>query len=352
MSNYKIKYYKISEFAQLAKNWRHLEKGEDMTYFQTYDWYEMLVSLNYKKILFAEIIFAEVTENNAPILIAPLFITKNNFYKNYPKGAYFFGNQGWNDYCNFIYKVFVGDALQELFMDLKRIYNLKIVHLDDIKECSQCYGYIKSNFNIIEDIPRKCVNLHVPESKEEYQSSLSKNARQNLRTSYNRAVKDGISFTCNFDDRELNMEEFLYHREIRVMHKNGLRHKYSPLRKFLGKIKRNIFNCRYFTFTNYDPYITDKNIRYLTIKNSANGELCGAFVYGYEEHRSEIVIMAVCLNSKYYKYSVGMIALYEYICEQISSRNVTNVDFTRGDEKYKYTIGGSTHYNHSIKMSI
>lgn len=352
MSNYKIKYYKPSEFTQLKRSWRQLETGEDMTYFQTYDWYEMLVSLNKRRILFAEILFAEVIDNNTSILIAPLFITKNNFYRNYPKGVYFFGNQGWNDYCNFIYKVFNGDALQELFKELKSLYNLERINLDDIKESTQCYGFVKGNFNIIEDIPRKCVNLHVPESIEKYQSILSKNARQNLRTSYNRAAKDNISFMCNFDDRDLNMDEFLYHREIRVMHKNGLQHKSSPIRKFLGKIKRGLFNCRYFMFTNYDPYTTDKNIRYLTIKNSANGELCGAFVYGYEEHRREIVIMAVCLNSQYYKYSVGMIALYEYICEQITYRDVTTVDFTRGDEKYKYTIGGSTHYNHSIKFVI
>lgn len=347
MSNYEIKYYKPIEFAQLERDWRQLETGEDMTYFQTYDWYEMLVSLNKRKILFAEILFAEVTENNTPVMIAPFFITKNNFYKNYPKGAYFFGNQGWNDYCNLIYREFDKNAFSFLCLHVKQEYNVDCFHLDYIKETTQLYAYLKGS-KLLSDEKYECVKLSLPLTKEEYISSLSKNSRQNIRTSYNRLENDGIKIDIYADDKNIDMDSFIYHRSIRVMHKNGIKHESSLLRKKLGRIKRSILNCRTLLFPEYSPFENDSNSKFLTIKNANTGELCAAFNYGLDEVHKEIVLMAVSLNAEYSRYSPGMIALYEYVCMNIDLSIINCVDFTRGDEKYKFSLGGKSHYIHSV----
>lgn len=45
MRDYLIKEFLPSEMDGLAKDWQRLEKGQDMTYFQSYDWNKMVISL-------------------------------------------------------------------------------------------------------------------------------------------------------------------------------------------------------------------------------------------------------------------------------------------------------------------
>lgn len=40
---YKVKEVYPSEFGTLKKEWNQLEKGEDMTYYQSYHWYESIM---------------------------------------------------------------------------------------------------------------------------------------------------------------------------------------------------------------------------------------------------------------------------------------------------------------------
>ena len=110
---YKTEYYNIENFSKLESVWKELEKGEDMTSFQSYHWYQMLNECyvpkdtpNYLSI------YAVVKRDNEIVLIAPLWIVKKTFKIVNKKGIYFLGREGWSDYLNFIYKDFDDDAMR------------------------------------------------------------------------------------------------------------------------------------------------------------------------------------------------------------------------------------------------
>ena len=53
-------------------------------------------------------------------------------------------------------------------------------------------------------------------------------------------------------------------------------------------------------------------------------------------------IMHNCVKEEYSFYSPMFKRAYDFICEEINNKryNVTQIDFTRGDENYKFQLGG------------
>ena len=54
--------------------------------------------------------------------------------------------------------------------------------------------------------------------------------------------------------------------------------------------------------------------------------------------------MAVGTDESFARYSPGMLLMLEFIKEQISLKEMNVVDFTRGNEFYKYALGGKDHF--------
>ena len=83
-----------------------------------------------------------------------------------------------------------------------------------------------------------------------------------------------------------------------------------------------------------------------------NGELAAYFNYGLDKYHKRVVLMAVGTNEKYGWYSPGMLLIYEYILKQLDNADIEVVDFTRGNEKYKYSLGGKEHFNHHLAFKV
>lgn len=333
----------LESFSKLEHDWKLLQNGKDMTYFQQYEWYKILVELNKgiknKKI---EYCFARVQKNRHTVLIAPLWIVKKTFAKFNKKGIYIFGRAQWSDYLNFIYEQFDSDSIDFLFYNINLKYGINNYILEDIREESDLAQYIIKKFKLVNIEQNICVDLNIPDSEEEYKSILSKSSKQNIRTAFNRAKTDGISFIFNFDDKSINLEEFEKYRNIRLSNKIQLHHTLiSRLKSFISS---KILRRGYYKYPEYNPFTHDINSKFITVK-SAEGELCAAFNYGYDRIHSQIVLMAVSTNPKYYKYSPGIIALYEFIMKEINCKEIKLIDFTRGNERYKFVLGGKEHYN-------
>jgi hypothetical protein len=111
---YSIKYYSLSTIEDIRDVWQNLQKGPDMTYFQSYKWHDMLAGLKWFPNNHYEIVIAVVSSDDTSVLLAPLFISKDNRYNNYPKGCYLWGDQGWSDYCNLVYREFDKAAFEYL----------------------------------------------------------------------------------------------------------------------------------------------------------------------------------------------------------------------------------------------
>ena len=333
------------QFHRLENDWRRLETGKDMTYFQLYDWYKMLIGLQQKDNWAHEIVFCSVIDGYGnTIMIAPLWIVKKFFGKREKKGVYLFGRRGWNDYCNFIYNSFCGEALMALFKAIKKNYNISRYVFENLIVNTSLYNFLRDKYTLINVKKQINVAVNLPEDKDSYLKLLSKHSKQNIRTAQNRALKDGIEYVIIEDDTSMSVEEFQHYREIRVDKKNKLTHGnlWHQIRNRLSLIVR-------YRFPKYTPMENDKNCHYLSCRTISK-ELMGAFCYGIDLYRKEIFIMAVSLNIKYQRYSPCILAAYQYIVSHLEDPEIRAVNFTRGNEKYKYVLGGTNHYSNSFEI--
>lgn len=327
----------------VAKEWKKLEVGEDMSYFQSYNWYAMLNAFNYdirdKKF---DIGYAIVRKNGNIKLIAPLWIVHRTFGKFNRKGIYLFGRGQWSDYLNFIYDEWDEAVARFLFANLKDSFHIDRFYFENLKTTTELAQFIKINYKIITERKSICVGLSLPASSEEYIRMLSKNSRQNIRTARNRAVKDNVKFIYDFDDKNVDIAAFSEFRAERVTEKNrfdGMTVKW----RILNFISTNILHRGWYRFKEYAPYTHDGNSRFISLK-TIDGKLCSAFNYGVDKTHRQIVLMAVSTNEQYSRYSPGILLLSAFIEKLIKDDEIVSIDFTRGNEHYKYALGGKEHY--------
>ena len=82
------------------------------------------------------------------------------------------------------------------------------------------------------------------------------------------------------------------------------------------------------------------------------GKLRAFFNYGFDTEGKCIRVMAAGTDLDFARYSPGMLLMYNYILNSIQEGTMQEVDFTRGDEKYKFSLGGQQRIIHTIKFSI
>lgn len=138
MCKYRVQAYDPFGFKKLKDVWDKLYEGKDMTYFQSYDWYEIINSMIPLK---GEVLYLVVSNGLQPILIAPLWILRRTFGFINKKGCYFFGRGGYTDYLNFIYKSFDPLALDAIFVYVRTNYGISRYFLECMPEYSASYQY-------------------------------------------------------------------------------------------------------------------------------------------------------------------------------------------------------------------
>lgn len=142
MANYIVRKFSQDDLALLKADWKNLEKGKDMSFFQTYDWYE---SINEVKPTKGEVVFIEILDPEKAILIAPLWILRHSYLFVNKRGCYFWGKEGYSDYLNFIYSDFDGNALDTLFSFIREEFCVTQYYLDFLQEKTDVVAYIESH---------------------------------------------------------------------------------------------------------------------------------------------------------------------------------------------------------------
>lgn len=352
MNDYTLKYYPMSDFKLLEDSWLELESGMDMTYFQTFAWYEMLWNIN-KNIRDKrfEIVFAAVEKRGKTVLIAPLWVVTKTFGKYNRKGFYLFGRGGWSDYLNFIYKDFDAETVRCLFSELRHRYGQSDFYFDNLPESTEMYTYLSAECKLEYCTPQVCVGLPVEGlSFDDYKKTLSKQSRQNIRTANNRLARDGKSLVYESDDHNADIEEFKAYRSVRVAKKNEWEGKTLKW-KIINFISTRILGRGWYKFADYAPYSHDVNSKFMTAK-TPEGQLCASFNYGVSPDGRSIVLMGVSTNPAYTRYSPGILLLFNFIEEVIESNRYDYIDFTRGNESYKYALGGKEHHIFNICVDL
>ena len=100
---YQVKEFTSSNFTLLKEEWLKLEKGEDMTYYQSYHWYESIMKFMPEKKGYYGSVFLCIYLENQLQLICPLWVVYKTINFVNKKCVYILGRQGWSDYLNVIY---------------------------------------------------------------------------------------------------------------------------------------------------------------------------------------------------------------------------------------------------------
>lgn len=347
MCKYKIRAYAPEELGELKNIWNVLYEGVDMTYFQSYDWYEIMNSMLPSK---GEVVYLMVSDDMQPVLVAPLWILQRTFKLINRRGCYFFGRGGYTDYLNFIYKTFDPGALEALFIHVKVNYGTDRYFLECMPEHSASYRYIVQTKAVMKSHRSVCVRLVLPDNVDQYDGMLSKHVRQNLRTAKNRCQKDGIVLTQTFHtettDRQL-IDSCKRIRETRL----GIKTRNDRKRmSFVQNVRNNVERILKYRFPGYN--VLDVHAKGWLLTVSKDDKTCAFFHGGYDTIRRCLVVMCAGLDPEYARYSPGLLSMYNHIKSSLDDKRFNSVDFTRGDEKYKYDLGGESKYIYHVQFKI
>ena len=342
---YNIRYVKGIHLDQIQDEWKALESGDEMTMFQSFLWHlvllEQYIPMDTDKF---ESIYAIVESDGLPCMIAPLWVVKKTFRLLNQKGIYLLGRGCFSDYLNFVYQTFDGNAFDYLLRDLSQRYGANRFFFENIREATSIYRYIIDNYMVSKNSEYPCVGLSLPSSMEEYHRMLSKNSRQNIRTANNRLKKDGRSLIYNFDDQQVDRNRCLEIRESKLLVK------YSDF-PLMYKYKYIILNHLRYQFNSFIPFMCYSESKVMTACDG-EGNLRAFFNYGFDTKEKFIRVMAAGTDLEFARYSPGMLLMYNFILNSIQEGSLKEIDFTRGDEKYKFSLGGHQRLNHTIKFSI
>ena len=64
------------------------------------------------------------------------------------------------------------------------------------------------------------------------------------------------------------------------------------------------------------------------------------------------VVMCAGVNPKFARYSPGLLSMYNQIKIFLEEQHLDSIDFTRGNEKYKYDLGGKDEYIYHVQFKV
>lgn len=254
------------------------------------------------------------------------------------KEVYLLGDFSAVGYCDMIYSSGVTDEQFDAVIEaLKNRYSGYAFRFDKVNEKSALCSYLLRRQNSLHC--RECVCVSLSNDYDAYYMSLSKNARQNIRTAYNRMNRDGRTFTFQVVQGTDRLTKQQKNDIIRV-YCTRMRDKFGD--EVLP------YPIMYMAQRYFNPIVRSLN----TLNNQfhallyIDGELA-AFLSGlYNGDGRRIVVPRLSMNGKFDFYDPGIVLLretIEYLCREHPN---TELDLSRGSEKYKYTMGGKPHYNH------
>ncbi len=354
-NKYTVRKVELGEQASLRDIWHRLEAGPDMTYFQKYEWYEVIRQF-VPEAKGIECGYYVVERDSETVMIAPLWIlTRTIRWFNHP-GVYLLGRKGYSDYLNLIYDDFDEDAMRFLVQYVESRYNVTAWFFEYLPDSALLTHILKNIERKAYDLKHKSAltycGVTLPTDESEYMKSLSQKTRQNIRTAINRAKKDGLSLVINYNDDGMRLQC----AEIRndwmkkkIKRDNSM---ISLKGKIYLKARWLMYERFIIKFPKYSPIVDTVSTKLLTIKDESTDEIAAFFNYGVDEAHRTIVVITAGVNEKYARYSPGLVCAKDFICNCISEGHISYYDFTRGTEPYKYWLGAKDHKVTNISICL
>lgn len=281
-------------------------------------------------------------EMERPLAILPLTIKG--------KTIYLFGdNISGCDNLDLIYDADISDNnFTTLFSELAAEFPGKELRFYKINERSKLYRFLadhkenlKQKYNLILEEDRVCVKIDFPSDYDMYFSSLSRNCRSNLKKAYNKNAKTNADMNLKVVQGPIQDPNLLSSMMRVYAHRESER-KNRKL-DFFSFIKN-----RYFSVLSWNAEKMQSQYTFCLFLHHS----LAAFMSGFQTNFGEIVFPRVAMNSAFSKFAPGKLMISESVKWLQIHSNLRGLDLSRGDERYKYEMGGTEHFNYRFFMNF
>lgn len=215
-----------------------------------------------------------------------------------------------------------GKEIYEALLEISKLEKKPIV-LNKLKTSKNTYNKLSELVEFEDDVA--CVKIDYTADYEAYYQSLTKHARQNLRTAYNRLKTDELTYKFEF---VMGQTDKKLASKLKNLYLNRRAKKYSNmniLKKMVYKIDEPISKVCFGLKNSFSAvlYVGDKIACYMAgiIKNG------------------EAIVPRLAIDDRFSRYSVGVILVNETIKELIK-KSIFTLDLAIGTETYKTQMGG------------
>ena len=347
------------KYVVLEKTYRAIKEDYCRLTIEAYPYQkpEMLKNYNYSLInlvkTHSRIRYFVVYLGNEIILIAPMKIHK--------ECVKVLGTEEGYNMSDFAYATKDSDILKEaifhLFVYLKdRFFKNKKMTIDwwYLYEDSLSWEAIKK----LKDEGRidflclwvtKNVQIPLANSYDEYNKRLSKHARQNIRTAYNRANRDGYELSFHsyrmLDGGSVKKEARKAFKSYTALYIKRLKERYnrSGMRFFVKKTLMKYFGSGWKSASSSMSLLVDISI---------NGEIAAYAKCYFDLVHKKITVPNLAIDIKWGFYSPGIVLVNELIKYVIEMGGVEYLSMGRGEEPYKYEMGGEQYNTYNMGILL
>lgn len=291
------------------------------------------------------LVLAVYDENGALILIAPLFIDENgdcqvvgrSQYLDYQDFLYVSGNMGQLKHAMRC----VCDWLRE-----REVVSIRFGALDENSRTNS----LIAKMPLLDVTEAHSVNVFFGMGYIGYWNNLGKHAKQNLRTAYNRLDRDGHAVELKFFSC-YEIGETLESKDFETVFRDCLRiycdRQLSRYKKRGGKMFE--LEMRHMNRTVLSVRSPVGFLSALYVDQSIAGFMCGYVNIG----KKRLEVPRLAINEVYRWYSPGLVLINETVKLLSSSTDeIVAIDLCRGEEKYKYDMGGKSYLTRDFKLVV
>ncbi len=345
---YRVIGFDHRRFALLEEAWRALEKGRDMSAFQSFEW--MLLANEHAAAeraarLVVRTRYYLVERAGIPVLIAPLRVHLTPLSPGHRRGVHLVGRNGPADYLNLVYSEFDAHAAGEALSAAVKDFGVSAVRWERMLVGTEAQQWA-SGLAGAEASVSEAVHLVLPASPAEYSALLSKSTRQNIRTAWNRARSDGVHLDVSISSELGAAEADALAGLKRRREASRQPRKASAVDRLAAVFRRAYFASLFAPYDEACQGMT-RTAQPWVLRVVADGVVC-AFAFGLGDllgGRRTLRLLQVGIDENFARYSPGLIGLHRFILEELEQGRPhwDLIDFTRGEERYKFQLGGVTH---------
>lgn len=285
--------------------------------------------------------YLELRDDGKPVMLMP--VCRYAKTKNYCSLGKFNGFQVYD----FIYRKDLTTKQMETYLSYV-FQKLSAEHLQlfNVPESSLVYQHVSEvtdasalPYHISDDAVSN-VHIDFDAGYEAWHASLTKHARQNIRTAYNRMKTDDVTMQFQvvrgkkLPRKQLNALIDLY------CHRHAERYQVQS-----SSLKR--FYLKYLDFSTACLQNYSDNFYAIVYLNNKPAAFLSGLV---EKDQSSIVVPRLCIDNTFSRYSPGIVLINEVI-RSLEGSTITRLDLSKGDEEYKRTMGGQVYNTHHICFS-